>query len=511
MTSNEARAETLVGALRFQSRPFAFRRGFDRQATRVIVIGAGESGAAIVRDMLRTHDGALRPVAVLDDDPRKHNRALAGVPIVGDLSLLAATARRFAADQALLAIPSADGEVVRRVANLADQTRLPLKTLPSVNEIVNGNISVRDVRDLRIEDLLGRQQIATDLNALRRLLAGRRVLITGAGGSLGSEIARQVHACAPETLLLLDHDETHLFEAAGRIDDQCVQLLADVRDAERIDQIMRRYRPHVVFHAAAHKHVPLLETHPCEAFDTNVIGTANLVDAAARHQIERLVFISTDKAVRPRNVMGASKRLGEQIVLAGAPTGTHYSAVRFGNVLGSRGSVIPVFMEQIKRGGPVTVTDARMTRYFMSIPEAVQLVLQAAVFAVGGEVFMLEMGEPVRIMDLAERMIRLSGRQVGQDVAIRVVGTRPGEKLTEELHAPEERPQPTPHESIRKIEPTPLDPRLLKRGLDRLSELSRRRDDDELGVALRELASQDGDDVRWLPLADAAFANRSSA
>lgn len=504
-------AMTLVGALRFQSRLFAFRRGFDREATRVIVIGAGESGAAIVREMLRTDDGGLRPVAVLDDDPRKHNRSLAGVPIVGDLSRLDEVARRFSADQALLAIPSADSEVVRRVANLADRAGLPLKTLPSVSEIVNGHVSVRDVRDLRIEDLLGRQQIATDLDAVRRLLTGRRVLITGAGGSIGSEIARQVHACEPETLLLLDHDETHVFEAAGRVNNQCVQLLADVRDAERIDRIMRRHRPHVVFHAAAHKHVPLLEAHPCEAFDTNVRGTVNLVNSAARHDVERLVFISTDKAVRPQNVMGASKRLGEQVVLAGAPMGARYCAVRFGNVLGSRGSVIPVFMDQIKRGGPVTVTDPRMMRYFMSIPEAVQLVLQAAVFAEGGEIFMLEMGQPVRIMELAERMIRLSGRQVGQDVAIRVVGSRPGEKLAEELRAPEERPKPTMHPSITKLELAPLDADLLKRGLDRLSGLSRQRDDDELGVALRELASRDGSGLAVGLTTRSPLLNRSSA
>ncbi|MDP8970522.1 MAG: polysaccharide biosynthesis protein, partial [Actinomycetota bacterium] len=383
----------LVGGLRFQSRLLAFRRGGDRRlAVRVVVIGAGSSGAAIVREMALRPEHGLVPVAVLDDDPRKQGRSLSGVPIIGGVDRLQDAVAVWRAEQALLAIPSADGELVRRVANAADSVGLTLKVLPSVAEIVGGQVSVRDVRDLSIVDLLGRQQVTTDLAAVHGILHDRRVLITGAGGSIGSEIARQVAACRPAALLLLDHDETHLFDLAGSLSYPYTQLLADIRDRDLVDALVARHRPQVVFHAAAHKHVPLLEAHPSEAVATNVLGTANLAEAAVRHGVERFVLISTDKAVRPSSVMGASKRLGEQIVLSQAPPGRRYCAVRFGNVLGSRGSVIPTFMRQIQRGGPVTVTDPRMTRFFMSIEEAVQLVLQAAAFADGGEVFMLEMG-----------------------------------------------------------------------------------------------------------------------
>ncbi|MGH3921418.1 MAG: polysaccharide biosynthesis protein [Pseudonocardiaceae bacterium] len=481
-------ATMLVGGLRFQSRLFAFRRVTRRQATRVVVIGAGESGAAILRDLARTPDSELVPVAVLDHDPRKHNLSLGGVRIIGGIDQLPVAVERFRAEQALLAIPSASSELIRQVSSAADAVGLPLKVLPSVRELVNGQISVRDVRDLSIDDLLGRQQIQTDLDAVERIVSGRRVLITGAGGSIGSEIARQVAQFKPASLVLLDHDETHLFEAAASVGTGCVQVLADIKDRSHIHKLMVCHRPEVIFHAAAHKHVPLLEEHPCEAVATNVLGTMNVVDAAAQVGVERLVFVSTDKAVRPSSVMGASKRLGEQILLATAPKGSRYCAVRFGNVLGSRGSVIPTFMRQIADGGPVTVTDPRMTRFFMSIPEAVQLVLQAAALAKSGEIFMLEMGEPVRILDLAERMIRLSGRRVGIDVPIRVVGARPGEKLAEELRAPDEVPLPTPHPAVFKLRPVPLDPDLLEASVAKLVELAHRRDDTATAAALFAIA-----------------------
>jgi FlaA1/EpsC-like NDP-sugar epimerase len=322
---------------------------------------------------------------------------------------------------------------------------------------------------VRIEDLLGRKQVTTDLDSVRQLLFGRRVLITGAGGSIGSEIARQVAACGPRLLLMLDHDETHLHDAAAQISGPATQLLADVRDKQRIYDLFAHWRPEVVFHAAAHKHVPLLESHPCEAVLTNVIGTRNVASAAARVRVDRFVFISTDKAVHPSSVMGASKWMGEQIVLSNAMKGARFCAVRFGNVLGSRGSVIPTFVRQISSGGPVTVTDERMTRYFMSTPEAVQLVLQASTFAQGGEVFMLEMGEPANILDLAKRMILLSGRTVGRDIDIEIVGTRPGEKLTEELRAPDEEAFNTPHPSIVRLHPRVAEYAELQACIDDLS------------------------------------------
>ena len=481
-------ATMLVGGLRFQSRLFAFRRGAGRQATRIVVIGAGEAGAAIIRDLARAPDSELVPVAVLDDDPRKHYLSLCGVRIIGGIDQLPVAVERFRAEQALLAIPSASSELIRQVACAADAVGLPLKVLPSVRELVDGQISVRDVRDLSIDDLLGRQQIQTDLDAVKRILSNRRVLITGAGGSIGSEIARQVAQFGPASLMLLDHDETHLFDAAASVTAPCAQILADIRDRSRLQELMARHHPDVIFHAAAHKHVPLLEEHPCEAVTTNVLGTMNVVDLAAQVGVERLVFVSTDKAVRPSSVMGASKRLGEQIVLARAPEGSRYCAVRFGNVLGSRGSVIPTFMRQIAAGGPVTVTDPRMTRFFMSIPEAVQLVLQAAALAKGGEIFMLDMGEPVRILDLAERMIRLSGRRVGTDVPIRIVGTRPGEKLAEELRGPGEALVPTLHPAVFTLRPIPLDVGVLDASLARLAELARHYDDAAVATALLSTA-----------------------
>lgn len=468
-------ATMLVGALRFQSRLFAFRRG-SPHATRVVILGAGKAGAAIVRELRRVSDADLLPVAFLDDDPRKQGRRLLGIRVIGGLDALAETVERHHAEQALLAMPSADSELVRRVANAADGAGITLKVLPPVTELINGQVSVRDVRDLEISDLLGRQQVETDLDAVRAILGDRVVLITGAGGSIGSEITRQVAACEPARLVLLDHDETHLFEAAASIGDRCDQVLADIRDPDVIHAVVAQHRPQVIFHAAAHKHVPLLETHPCEAVATNIAGTNNLIDAAIRCGVERFVFISTDKAVEPSSVMGASKAVGEQLLLAAAPAGTRYCAVRFGNVLGSRGSVVPTFMRQIRDGGPVTITDPRMTRFFMSIQEAVQLVLQAAALSAGGEIFMLDMGQPVRIMDLAERMIRLSGRRVGLDVSLRITGVRAGEKLAEQLRAPYEAPAPTLHPAIVSLRPQPCDRQQLAAAVSRLVTLGRLRE-----------------------------------
>ncbi len=483
-------AMMLLGAQRFHSRLFAFRHAKGRMATRVVVIGAGDSGAALVRDMCRSSsDSDLRPVAILDDDPAKRGRRISGVPVIGGIEQMPMAVARRGAEMALLAIASADGALVRRVANIADSEGVPLKVLPTVSELINGQASVRDVRDLSIDDLLGRQQVNTDLAAVEATLRGRRVLITGAGGSIGAEIARQVAACGPSALLLLDHDETHLYDAAATVTGEAVQLLADIRDTQLITRLFERYQPEVVFHAAAHKHVPLLESHPCEAVATNVLGTANVVRAAAAVGVERFVFVSTDKAVRPKSVMGASKRLGEQVLLASAPPGRPYCAVRFGNVLGSRGSVIPTFIRQIQRGDPLTITDPRMTRFFMTIEEAVQLVLQAAALSRGGEVFMLEMGQAVRIVDLAERMIRLSGRRVGLDVPIRITGVRPGEKLVEELHTPEEMPSPTAHPAIVALHPSVIDGPALTEALERLAVLTRRHDDAETATTLFSLAS----------------------
>jgi FlaA1/EpsC-like NDP-sugar epimerase len=500
----------LMAITRFQVRMWGRRPAADRSASRVAVVGAGEAGAAIVRDLRRLPDNDRVPVVVVDDDARKHGRSLLGVPVVGTTATLTQVVERYRADEVLMAIPSADQQVVREVMRGAEGAGVPLKVLPPVRELLGGSPSVRDARDLLIEDLLGRAQVATDIDSIRATVGHHTVLITGAGGSIGSEIAKQVAELGPARLLLLDHDETHLHDARANVSAPVELVLTDIRDDERMHELMASVRPDMVFHAAAHKHVPLLEAHPSEAVRTNVLGTRNVVQAAAVAGVDRLVFISSDKAVRPQNVLGYSKWLGEQLVLHTAPAGSRWCSVRFGNVLGSRGSVIPTFAQQIAAGGPLTVTDPRMTRFFMSVREAVQLVLQSSTMSTGGEIFMLDMGEAVNILELAERMVRLSGRQVGSEIPIRFTGRRPGEKLAEDLANPEEQASPTAHPSIVRLAPTKVDALFLDNGTQQLEELvTQRLDSDAAGlmVALAEAAASGGDGVdvtqrreRWSPL-----------
>jgi FlaA1/EpsC-like NDP-sugar epimerase len=484
-------ATAFMGVLRFQSRLFAFHRRRRRDAPRVLIVGAGESAGAILRELSRHDQQTFRPVALLDDDPRKLGRWLGGVPIVGTTSEVVEVGRRLEVEEVLFAIPSARSELVREVADATAQLEVALKVLPSVSELLDGKPRLRDVRDLSIDDLLGRQQIATDLESVKALLHGRRVLVTGGGGSIGSEIVRQVDAYEPAELLVLDRDETHLFDAMATIGGRGVPVLLDLRDRERLLRLFLDEPPEVIFHAAANKHVPLLESHPAEAVATNVLGTANLVDAARASGVERVVFISTDKAVNPSSVMGASKRVGEQLVLTGAPENAAWCAVRFGNVLGSRGSVVPTFVRQIRQGGPVTVTHPDMARFFMSIPEAVQLVLQASALAQARGVFMLDMGEPVKILDLAVRMISLAGYRVGTDIAIEVTGTRPGEKLAEELHTGHEHPVPTSHPKVVQLFPELLPEDSLGEAVRRLANALNARDDGAIRALLFDIACRD--------------------
>jgi len=478
------------GAVRFQSRLFAFRR---RQAvgdrTRVLLVGAGDAGAMILKDVLENPSLGLRPVGIVDDDVRKVGRALYEVPILGTRADIPALVARLDVEQVLLAIPAARGDLIQDVAALCEEAGVTLRVLPSVREIVGGRISARDIRDLRIEDLLGRQQVEMDEESVSRMLHGRRILITGAGGSIGSEIARQVLAFEPAHVSLLDHDETHLYDLMSELDGSLPisGVLADARDRDRVLEAFRSERPDVVYHAAAHKHVPLLETHPAEAFRTNILGTANVAEAAVAARVGRFVLVSTDKAVRPVSVMGASKWFAEQIVRSLQNGSSIMCAVRFGNVLGSRGSVTPTFLRQIASGGPVTVTDPSMTRYFMSVQESVCLVLQAAALSRGGEVFTLEMGEPVNILDLARKLIRLSGRVPGRDIKVEVIGPRPGEKLFEDALDPNEHPEPSGHDGIMLSRPRKPDRAGLKRALRELEQLLE--DGGVLASRMKELAA----------------------
>jgi len=477
-----------LGAIRFQSRLFAIRRSSVlEERSRALVVGAGDAGEMVLKDILRNQFLGLDPVALVDDDARKVGRSIHGIPVLGTRSDIVGLVRRLRCDQVLFAIPSATGDVVEDVAAACQEAGVGLRILPSVREIMGGRVTARDIRDLRIEDLLGRRQVETDLNSVSAMLRGRTVLVTGAGGSIGSEIARQVAALGPARLVLLEHDETHLHDVLMDVD-RAEGALADVRDQDRIATIFKEIRPDVVFHAAAHKHVPVLEAHPIEALRTNVIGTANVADAAVAANVGRLVLISTDKAIRPTSVMGASKALAEQVVRNLAGRGCVFCAVRFGNVLGSRGSVIPTFLRQIARGGPLTVTDPKMTRYFMSVQEAVQLVLQAGALSAGGEVFTLDMGEPVNILDLGRRLVRLTGRVPGKDIQIRIVGARPGEKIVEDLSDSDEEQIPSKHPSIVVSRPCVPNPAALRHALRELEALAREDRNEELAARMKELA-----------------------
>ena len=493
----------LTGAVRFQSRLFSFRRrgGVD-SGLRVIIIGARDAGASLASEMQKSPMAGLRPVAMLDPEPALHGRWILGLRVAGGIDDLPSVAAATGAHQAVLAMSSPSAEVVRQAAHAAELAGVSLKIVGGISRRMSGDAGVRHIRDLQIDDLIGREQVDTDLEAVRRMLTGRRVLVTGAGGSIGSEIVRQVAGCGPAALIALDHDESHLHDLAASLHHPVLLLLADIREATTVRRAFERHRPEIVFHAAAHKHVPLLEDHPSEAITTNVRGTEHLLEASRAVGVDRFVLISTDKAVRPTSVMGASKRLGEHMVLSEAPPGASHAAVRFGNVLGSRGSVVPTFVKQIAAGGPVTVTDRRMTRYFMSIPEAVQLVLQAAALARGGDIFVLDMGEPVRILDLAERMIRLSGLRVGSDIEVRVTGMRPGEKLVEELLGDDEPTEPTVHPAISRIAPPLPDVDDLRRLVGRLMRLAAELRDDDVRAALFAVVDEIDDLPEAAPAVD---------
>jgi FlaA1/EpsC-like NDP-sugar epimerase len=430
------------------------RAGTRAGPRRVLVAGAGAAGQLVVAELRRQPALGLVPVGFLDDDPAKRGRLLAGLPVRGSLADLERVVRDQAVHEVIVAMPSAAGEAIRAVLRSAQRAGVASRTVPTLSEILSGQVSVSALRPIRIEDLLRREPVVAGLEEVRVLVEGRTVLVTGAGGSIGGELCRQVAALGPARLVLLGHGENSLFEIAAELADRApgvdlVSRVADVRDQGRMGRLLAADAPHLVFHNAAHKHVPLMELNAAEAVTNNVLGTRVTAEAAVAAGCEHFVLVSTDKAVRPTSVMGATKRVAEQVVRGlAAATGRRLLAVRFGNVLGSRGSVIPIFLRQIAAGGPVTVTHEAMRRYFMTIPEAVQLILQATVLGRPGDVLALDMGEPVRIVDLAADLVRLSGLEPGADIEIRTTGLRPGEKLYEEPFAVPGEAEATRHPKV---------------------------------------------------------------
>ena len=436
-----------LGASRFSFRMFHERepRAGESQLSRTLVVGAGEAGRMIVRQMKQNPQWGRKPILFIDDDRTKWGLEIFGLEVSGPISEIPHLASAHQVDQIVIAIPSLSKKQMAEVTKICIETGMKVQTIPRIEDLMVGKVKVSDIRDVKIEDLLGREEVRLDMEELTEKIEGKSIMVTGAGGSIGSEICRQISVFKPARILLLGHGENSIYtidrelRAAVSKHTEIVPIIADIQDRERIFQMVGKFQPDIIYHAAAHKHVPLMEANPLEAVKNNIFGTKNVAEAADRHGVGNFVMISTDKAVNPPNIMGASKRFAEMIVqnLAASSKTTTFAAVRFGNVLGSRGSVVPLFREQIAKGGPITVTDPKMTRYFMTIPEASRLVIQAGMLASGGEVFVLDMGEPVKIVDLARNMIRLSGFEE-DEIQINYTGMRPGEKLYEELLDPSE-------------------------------------------------------------------------
>ncbi len=412
--------------------PFSKRR-------QVVIVGAGSAGEKLVREINENIRLGFKVAAFVDDDLSKLGRTIHGIKVMGTVDSIPDVVNRLDAEQVLISIPSATGQQIRRIINKCESVAVPFKIVPGLGELAEGKVSIKDLRDVNYEDLLSRPPVHLDQEAISSYLSGKRVMITGAGGSIGSELCRQIAKLSPEIMVLVDFSESSLFKIQMELRHRFgfqnfTTVLADIKNRPTIGRVLSKYRPNVVVHAAAFKHVPMLERNPWEAVINNVIGTHNLIQEVVAANTSRLVMVSTDKAVRPTNVMGASKRVCELFIQAfQGENGCNMMCVRFGNVIGSAGSVVPLFREQIARGGPVTVTDPRVTRVFMTIPEACQLILQAGALGKGGEVFILEMGSPVRILDMARDLIRLSGKDPDKDIEIVFTGLRPGEKLHEEL------------------------------------------------------------------------------
>ena len=455
-----------VGGIRFSVR--LVERTNERRSNghgeRVLIVGAGKSGVTLAGEMQRNPQHGFVPIGFIDDDPEKVDLRIRGLQVLGNRTIIPEVVKSHKVKRVVIAMPTAPGKDIRDIVEICKQCKVRISTLPSLFEIIDRQVRVDTLRDIQIEDLLRRESVKTDIAKVAQFVSGKKVLITGAGGSIGSEVCRQVIGFNPSEVKLLGHGENTIFEIQnelqktinairrehpGRTLPKISSYIADVRSYSRVKMLFDSFQPDIIFHAAAHKHVPMMELNPAEAISNNVLGTRTMLFLASRYDVKNFVMISTDKAVNPTSIMGASKRIAEILVMQAAKrTGNRYVCVRFGNVLGSRGSVVPTFKQQIANGGPVVVTHEDMRRYFMTIPEAVQLVLQSAIIGKGGEIFVLDMGEPIRIVDLAKDLIRLSGYEVGKDIKIQYSGLRPGEKLFEELYIPGEEYAPTEHSKV---------------------------------------------------------------
>lgn len=469
----------LMGGSRFAWRLIRVNRfGKNEETNNILVIGAGDCGALIARE-ITTADSfkGSRLIGFVDDDPRKRNLQVGGYPVLGNRNQISELVHSHNIHDIVIAMPSVKRKDISDMINICKTTRAKVKIIPAINDLITGKLAIRTMRNVEVEDLLGRDPVVTDLDGIMGYVANKTVLVTGAGGSIGSELCRQIASCNPSRLLLLGHGENSIYSIEMELLKkfpyvQLETVIADIQDRYRMDEVFSKYKPQAVFHAAAHKHVPLMERNPSEAVKNNVFGTKNVADAADQHGAEVFVMISSDKAVNPSSIMGATKRIAEMYVQSiNTTSNTRFVAVRFGNVLGSRGSVVPRFKEQIAAGGPVTVTHPDMVRYFMTIPEAVQLVLQAGAFAKGGEIFILDMGSPVKILDLAVDLIRLSGYEPYVDIDINFSGMREGEKLFEELLTDKEATTATQHERIFIGRPSQISPKELEQQLKRFEKV----------------------------------------
>ncbi len=465
------------------------------KSKKMVIVGAGDCGEKIFREIHDNPQLGYQVVAFIDDDPQKSNLRIHGVPVFGKTENISTVVKKEGAQEILIAIPSASRNTMRAIVEQCEKTGVKYKTLPSMSELINGKVTVKLMRDVHYKDLLGREPVKLDVDRIGGYLKGATVLVTGAGGSIGSELCRQICGFIPETLILFERAESPLYEIDLELkknfpSTRIVPLLADIHDPRQLAAAFETYHPQVVFHAAAYKHVPLLEIQPWRAVKNNIVGTRNVIEAAKKYAVERFVFVSTDKAVRPTSVMGASKRVAELMVQGQngcRRTDTKFMAVRFGNVVGSAGSVVPLFKKQIEEGGPVTVTHPDVIRYFMTIPEACQLILQASAMGKGGETFLLNMGDPVKIDDMARDLIRFCGYEPDTDIPITYVGLRPGEKLFEELITEGEGILPTGHEKILVLKGESCDQRFLNGAINDLSLLAEQYDGDEIKRALQGL------------------------